>query len=110
MDFLEFARLFGLPVAMLLFAIFSGAMGWWIFKGAHEAIIKGKDDRIASLLDRLKEEEERRAEVETRLLSERDRAIALAMEGWGRAEHVLDLNGVPKPSPTNSRRRRESPA
>lgn len=110
MDFWETVQRFGPLGAVLLFAIVTNYWGMWLTKPNHDAIVKGKDDRIASLLDRLREEEDRRQEVETRLLSERDRALALAMEGWGRAEHVLDLNGVPKPSPTNNRRRREGPS
>jgi hypothetical protein len=99
MDFWETVQRFGPLGAALLFALLTNYWGMWLTKPNHDAIVKGKDERIAAMTLRLQEETARWSAVEQRLLAERDRAIALAMEGWERADHVLDLNGVPKPSP-----------
>lgn len=101
----ELFNRFGLPLGMLALALWTGSLGVWIFRRQHEAILKGKDDQLASLKERLAEMRTEHTE-DTRLLrEERDRAVALAMEGWGRAEHALDIVGVPKPSPVQRRRR-----
>lgn len=101
------AERFGLPMAMALVALWTGSLGVWIFRRQHEAIVKGKDEQIADLREQLKNQRTEHADDTTQLRAERDRAIAMAMEGWGRAEHALDVAGVPKPSPVPRRRRVE---
>lgn len=95
---------FGLPLAMLIVALWTGSLGVWIFRRQHEAILKGKDEQIVTLKDRLAEMRTEHAEDTKLLREERDKAVALAMEGWGRADHALDVAGVPKLSPVTRRR------
>ena len=115
MDFSDAAKIFGPSGALLLFALLTNYWGMWATKPNIDAVVKGKDERIASQAAAL-EAAERRLAVETEQLrrerdameatlrGERDRALTLALEGWDRAQHVLDLNGVPKPSPVPRRR------
>ena len=99
----ELVQQFGLPLAMLLVALWSGSLGVWIFRRQHEAILKGKDEQIETLKERIAEMRTEHVEDTRMLRAERDRATALAMEGWGRADHALDVAGVPKVSPVRRR-------
>jgi hypothetical protein len=97
--FWESARYGGLPFLLVLTALISGAAGRWLFRTTHDLIVKGKDEQIADLREQLKQQRAEHAEDTVQLRSERDRAVAMALEGWSRAEHALDVVGVPKPSP-----------
>lgn len=115
MEFSDALKVFGPSGGLLLIALILNYRGAWLTKPNHDAIVKGKDDRIASLEEDLKDAEARRETetaqlrrerdaMEATLRGERDRALTLALEGWDQARHVLDLNGVPKPSPVPRRR------
>jgi len=98
MDFLEFARLFGLPIAMLSFALVSGALGWWHFKGSVDALVAAMK---AAHTDAIEERDEQIVKLEDR----NRRLEALVFESLDRGERLAVLaNSSPVASPTRRRR------
>jgi hypothetical protein len=99
-EFLEFARVFGLPVALLMGALIAGAMGFWSFRPSVDAVMKAKDGEIQAKNDEISYRERRIERLEERIQN----LEALLWESQERADRFADLAGAPRlPPGTNAR-------
>jgi hypothetical protein len=93
MDFVAWAERFGLPVAILLAILATGAAGWWSFRGPTAALLAQKDEELAY----------REKQIE-RLEAKVSRLEGLLLESQEKAERFADLMDAPRPPPTLTRR------
>jgi hypothetical protein len=93
MDFGAWAERFGLPVAMLLAALATGAAGFWSFKAPTQALLKQKDDELLY----------RERQIE-RLEAKVARLEGLLLESQEKAERFADLMDAPRPPAALARR------
>jgi len=93
MDFGGWVERFGLPVAMLLAALVTGALGYWSFRAPVRELLKQKDDELA-----YREEQIKRLEAKV------ERLEGLLLESQERAERFADLADAPRPPAGAARR------